>query len=427
VTTFCFFQTQMQSAYDDSLALLGLMSAMAFGLRSARTGERPALLLAGMSLGLAMGTKDTYILPGVVVAGVLLWANRASWGPGWALGFLAATLSLSLSWYVRDWVITGDPLFPQTVRIGSTVFFAGLTGTEAAFSGSDPSLVGVFLGSPGATPMEWLACDVLNFGMALAAVLFSPALALWSRGRTGLVATVAVGCAVAYALTPFTGSAAPSQLDAAARFLLPAMGFGVVAVGAALAERWFRVWTAVALGVDAVLLIDLGGYTGFMSLALLVDAAIVAGCVLAALYWWRPLRRFARHRAVRGGAAVALLAMTILVTARLQPSAGPTLVETALDAARDPGAPVVVMDVGDVTAMLGPRLDVNIVAAGEGPVGAERPIRSAAQLTSRIEALHPAAVVVGHEGLFDVVPADWAPPPTWRTLGTEDGSVVYEP
>jgi hypothetical protein len=183
----------------------------------------------------------------------------------------------------------------------------------------------------------------------------------------------------------------------------------------------------VALGVDAVLLIDLGVQTGFMSLALLVDAAIVAGCVLAALYWWRPLRRFARHRAVRGGAAVALLAMTILVTARLQPSAGPTLVETALHAARDPGAPVVVMDVGDVTAMLGSRLDVNVVAAGEGPVGAERPIRSAAQLTSRIDALHPAAVVVGHEGLFEVVPADWVPPPTWRTLGTEDGSVVYEP
>jgi len=427
VTTVCFFQTQMQSAYDDSLALLGLMSAMAFGLRSARTGERAPLLLAGASLAIAIGTKDAYILPGAVVAAVLLWANRASWSPGWMLAFLAAMLSLSLCWYVRDWAVTGDPLFPQTVRIGPTVLFAGLDGTAAAFSNVDPSLAGVFLGGAGATVTQWLEYVLMNFGMGLAAVAISPVLALWSRGRARLVATVAVGCSIAYGITPFTGSAAPSQLNAGTRFLLPAVAFGVVALSAALTGRWFRVWRAVALGVDAALLIDVGAVTGFISPALLVDAAIVAGCVLAALYWWRPLRGFAGHRAVRGGAAVALLAVTILVTARLQPSAGPTLVETALDAARDPGSPVVVMDVGDVTALLGPRLDVNIVAAGQGPVGAERPIRSAAQLTSRIEALHPAAVVVGHEGLFDVVPAGWAPPPTWRPLGTEDGSVVYEP
>ena len=350
VTTVCFFQTQMQSAYDDSLALLGLMSAMAFGLRSA-----------------------------------------------------------------------------QTVRIGPTVLFAGLDGTAAAFSDVDPSLVGVFLGGAGATVTQWLEYVLMNFGMGLAAVAISPVLALWYRGRARLVATVAVGCSVAYGLTPFTGSAAPSQLNAGTRFLLPAVAFGVVALSAVLTGRWFRVWTAVALGVGAALLIDVGILTGFMSLALFVVAAVVAGCVLAAIYCWRPLQALARHRAAVGGAAIAVLLLIILVTARLQPSGGPTPVDTALDVARDSGASVLVMDVGNVAAILGPRLDVHIVAAGEGPVGAERPIRSAAQLTSRIEALHPAAVVVGHEGLFDVVPEDWAPPPTWRTLGTEDGSVVYEP
>jgi hypothetical protein len=60
-------------------------------------------------------------------------------------------------------------------------------------------------------------------------------------------------------------------------------------------------------------------------------------------------------------------------------------------------------------------------------VGAERPIRDPAQLTLRIEALHPAAVVVGNVAEFNVVPATWAPPATWRMLGTEDGAVVYEP
>jgi hypothetical protein len=85
------------------------------------------------------------------------------------------------------------------------------------------------------------------------------------------------------------------------------------------------------------------------------------------------------------------------------------------------------MDVYDVTAILGPELNVNIVAAGDGPVGAETPVGDPAQLTLRIDSLHPAAVVVGTGSLVDSIPAGWKPPATWRRLGTEGGAVVYEP
>jgi 4-amino-4-deoxy-L-arabinose transferase-like glycosyltransferase len=427
VTTVCFFETQVRSAYDDALGLLGLLAAMLLGLRSARTGERPTLVLAGLCLGLAIGTKGSCLVPGAVVAAIVLWAHRAGPGRAWLFGFAAATLSLSVVWYVRAWVITGDPLFPQTVRIGSTVLFAGLSGSAAEYTGYDQTLVGAVLGQGGAALAGWLGPAVINFGLSLVALAACPVLAIRCRGRVGLVPIAALGCAVAYLVTPFTGSPLPSQLTGALRFLLPAVAFGVVALGAAVPERWFRLSAALALGVGAVLLLDVEWNDGFLSVPLLAVGAGVTGCILAGCAGRRALRAAAGRRSFRGLAALAAVALAILATAHLQPPTGSTPVQRALDAAGNRGAPVVVMDVGDVATLLGPQLDNDLVAAGTGPVGAERPIRNAAQLTRRIDALHPAAVAIGNVAEFNVVPADWAPPSTWRRLGTQDGAVVYEP
>lgn len=426
LTTVCFFETQVRSAYDDAVGLLGLLAAVLFGLRSARGGERRTVLLAGLSLGLAVGTKGSYILPGVAVAAVVLWAHRARPGRGWALGFLAATLSLCAAWYVRDWIITGDPLFPQTVRIGSQVVLAGLSGSAAAYSRYDQSLAGAVLAGGGSGVARWVGPALLNFGVSLAAPAGCLVL-VWLRGRARLVAVAALACTAAYVVTPFTGSSLPAQLTGGLRFLLPAVALGVVAIGATLPDRWFRLSAVVALAVGAVLLIDVEWSDSFVNVPLLVVAGAVTVGVLAAIRWRGGLGVAARKPTVRGAAAFAVAILAVLATAHLQPSTSPTPVQRALDAARNPGAPVVVMDVGDMATILGPQLDTDIVAVGDGPVGAERPIRNPAQLTLRIEALHPAAVVVGTVAEFDVVPVTWAPPATWRMLGTQDGAVVYEP
>ena len=190
VTTVCFFQTQMQSAYDNSLALLGLMSALAFGLRSARTGERAALLLAGVSLGLAIGTKDAYILPGAVVAAVLLLGQSRFVEPRLDCRLPGRDPWIfSLCWAVRDWTVTGNGVFPPTARIGPTVPVHGSRWHGGGVLKRRPSLTGVFLGGAGATVTEWLEYVLMNFGMGLAAVAISPVLALWHRGRARLVAT----------------------------------------------------------------------------------------------------------------------------------------------------------------------------------------------------------------------------------------------
>ena len=428
VTTACFFETQVRSAYDDSLALLGLVAAMACGLRSARTGARAPLLLAGLSLGLAVGAKEAYILPGLVVAAAVLWAQRASWSWRRALEFLLAIATLSLAWYVRNWVIIGNPIFPETVRIGSTVLFPGLEGSASAFGQFDPSLLQVLLGRQGVTATGWLELAVINLGMSLAALIALPVLVVRSGGTVRLVAVAALGCALAYVVTPFTGSAVTSQVNGTIRFQLPAIALAVVAIGATMSEYRFRLAAALTLGVNAALVMAVGSSrAGFFAALLLGVTATVAVAVVATRRWQRILTAVAGRRSVRIVAGLALVAVTIPLTAHLQPSSAQTPVERALQSAGDPSAPVVVMDVGDVATLLGPRLETHIVAAGEGPVGAERPILDAALLTSRIEALHPAAVVVGSTGLYDVVPSGWAPPPSWRTLGTQDGAIVYQP
>lgn len=426
VTTVCFFETQIRSAYVDAVSLLGLMSAMTFGLRSARTGRRAALLLSGLSLGLAIGAKEAYLPPGVVVAAAVLWAHRARLGPRSALGFIAAAGCLSLSWYVRNWVVAGDPIFPQTVQLGSTVVFAGLRGSAAAFAGHDQSLVAALIGG-GAAAAGWPGFAVVNFGASLVALLACPVLAARCRGRVRLVALTACGCAITYALTPFTGSSVGTQLNAEMRFLLPAVALATVTLAAALPGYWCRLGAVAALAANAVFLAVVESRDGFLGLPIpLVAAAGVAG-VAAALRWRGALTRAARAPTVRRAAVLALAVLSVLATAHLQPSSAGTPLARALQGAGNPGGPVVVMDVGDVAVLLGPRLDVDVVAAGEGPVGAERPLRSAGQLSRRIEALHPAAVVVGSGLAFNVVPGGWSPPSSWRRLGSEDGAIVYEP
>jgi hypothetical protein len=88
---------------------------------------------------------------------------------------------------------------------------------------------------------------------------------------------------------------------------------------------------------------------------------------------------------------------------------------------------VVLLDVADVAAILGPQLDIHLVAAGDGPQGAERPIWNPGELTARIHSLHPAAVVIGDETIWNVIPAGWTPPKSWQLVGTQGGALVYRP
>lgn len=424
VTTWSFFGTQIASAYDDGIGVLGLVAGLVFGIECVRTGRLRWLILSGMSIGLAMGTKGVDLLPALAVAVAVALMAQLWRRPARFVCFGLATVSLALAWYVRDWAVTGDPLYPETLRLGSLVLFHGLGPTTASAQADAQSVAGTLLSGHPASPGDWLVAAIANYGLGVLVPPLSVALAVRRRGAVRVLLVLSAVCTAAYLVTPFTGSA--SELFGATRYLLPAMAFGVCGLAATLPLSWLAPVAGIALIVNGVSIPVFQLGEGFPATTVVVGAG-ASLLLVAAIRLGRVVKPPTRAAWFRGGVVAISAAVAVLVTANLQPAGGQTPVGRALLAARDPAAPVVVMDVTNVTAILGRNLDVNVVAAGEGPVGAERPIEDPGQLTQRIRALHPAAIVIGNEGTFNTIPAAWRPPGSWHRIGVEAGAVVYEP
>jgi hypothetical protein len=430
LTTVCtvdFFVTQMRSDLDDSLALLGFLSGIAAGLRAARLGRRWWLVLAGASLGLAAGAKAAYLLPALIAGTGVLWTTRAWRHGGSIAALLGGAAALSLTWYARNWVITGDPLFPEPVQLGAVTVFGGLRGAASATRPYEQTLLGALLGRGGTSPSMWTGYLIADYGPLLAAPLLSLPAVLNPHRAVRMLAVIAAACAVAYMVTPFSGSSDPNQVNAALRFLLPSVAASMLALSAALPVSWYRLLAAAGLGTNGILLLLGETQYGIISPALLLAGLAVSILLLAAVHGRKLLRRLFQRPAFSAGMGTLAAGGVLLLVAHLQAAQDPSPAEALLLKAAASGQPVVAMDVGDVTAILGPDLTGNAVAAGDGPVGAERPIRNVQQLDQRIEALQPPLVAVGHLDAFNVVPTDWTPPAGWRLVGSADGFTLYRP
>ncbi len=100
--------TQAGEARNDVAGLAMLLAAIALVTDHEESGSK--LAVAGLALGIAVGTKYTFVIPAaVIVAGMTLRA--APGGRARALGLLAAPLVLTGGyWYVRALVVVGNPV-----------------------------------------------------------------------------------------------------------------------------------------------------------------------------------------------------------------------------------------------------------------------------------------------------------------------------
>ena len=113
--------TQPGGGYDDivGLALLLSIAAVLINVQSDRGSRRvPAIAIAGLAAGLAMGTKFTSVVPVFLLTiGVLVVARRGRRlveGSVWLVG-VALTGSF---WYIRNWVAGGNPLPSVHLKLG---------------------------------------------------------------------------------------------------------------------------------------------------------------------------------------------------------------------------------------------------------------------------------------------------------------------
>jgi hypothetical protein len=100
--------TQPGGAFNDIAGLAMLLAAVALAVNAA--GDLTILAVVGLALGLAVGTKVTFIVPAIVLgAGLTLRAPRGRRRAAAAL--LGASVVLTGGWwYLRDLIDVGNPL-----------------------------------------------------------------------------------------------------------------------------------------------------------------------------------------------------------------------------------------------------------------------------------------------------------------------------
>ena len=308
----------------DTIMLAMLGAGLLFLLRHRRTDRRSDLVLAGLGLGLAFGTK-WYAVSSVAVV-LLVWAVAslaARRSPRRVLADGAALTGLvGLAggfWLVRNLVESENPLFPVEVRLlGTTIFDAPRDFIRecAGYTIAD------YAGSPGVwteyvLPGLRITYELPGLLIGLGALA---ATALAVRGRAGLPlagAACAALLALSYSLTPYTAlgpKGEPVLLSANTRYLVPAL------LAAAPLAAWAVARAGRARG--ALELLALVGVVEGVRHGLEVSAARVAAWSLlvliaaAAAWLGRRLTRGpdgGRARAARA----ALVALALVLAAGL--------------------------------------------------------------------------------------------------------------
>jgi hypothetical protein len=143
------------STYVDSWAMADVAAAAVFGalaVRSGRTGSPVPFVLAGVAIGLAVGTKASMAIPMATIAAALVlastraagtWPDRARAAARTAVLVAVPALALGGYWYLKNLLVFGDPFWPFTLGpfhgIGD---FGLITQTPAGLAG-DPEPVAI--------------------------------------------------------------------------------------------------------------------------------------------------------------------------------------------------------------------------------------------------------------------------------------------
>jgi hypothetical protein len=286
-------RSALYGVMPDVVMLFAYGAGLLFLLRHRRTARTDDLVLAGLGLGIAFGTKWYGV--SVVAATVALWLvwrvverRRA----GLVRDGLVVIGLVALAggfWLLRNLVLTGNPLFPLKVApAGVTIFDAppDLVRANGGFTVAhylgDPSILRHYVW-PGLRAALGYAPVAL-----LAGALAAAAVAARRRREAGPVLALAVLAVVlvgVYAITPYSAQGPegrPVQVDANTRYLVPAL-LVAAAVAASLCGRLPRARIAVE-AVGAALVLD-GVRRAFdiPARTLVTTAVLLAGAALLVL------------------------------------------------------------------------------------------------------------------------------------------------
>jgi 4-amino-4-deoxy-L-arabinose transferase-like glycosyltransferase len=246
----------LQDIKPDTFMLATLAVGMLFLVRHHRTRARSDLLLAGLGLGLAFGSRwygiSTVIAVLVVWAAAELLARRPLRSLGADAGWLAAMVAIwGGFWLVRNWVVTGNPIYPVNVaalglRAPRDPFIAAYNLTVLHYLLRPGEFVHHLLplyrygiGVPG-----WILAGATLLALLIAAVLARGSRPPERRANAAVVLTLIAGVVVivaAFVITPASAQGPPGE-----PVLAP--GNARWALGAAIPAAAAGAWAATRLG-----------------------------------------------------------------------------------------------------------------------------------------------------------------------------------
>jgi hypothetical protein len=289
--------TQPGEAFNDIVGLAMLLAGTAVVVNAA--DDRRLLAVAGLALGIAVGTKFTFAIPAfVLVAGFVVCSTR---GSRWrVLGALVLPLALTAGWwYLRNLVAVGNPEGLQ-LHLGPITLPGPTSPLESAsqqtvFSEiSHLSLWGSRF-APGldhALGPIWPVVLLIYVAAIVAGILVA------GDPRVRVIAITAAVTGISYLFLP-TGASAIEQgttlFQVNLRYATPALALGIMLVPIALRLRAPRVLgvlgpVLVAMLVEAQFEHSLWPSQPARHLVFLLAAAVVA----AAIFYARAIPRQSR-------------------------------------------------------------------------------------------------------------------------------------
>jgi hypothetical protein len=420
--------SEVHQVNTDWAGSAGLLAAVALVLRARRGEPLRWIALAGAGLGLSVGSKDTALVPAVLVVGfgAVLSVKGTRWRNSAVLVSVAG--GLSGVWFLRNAIQTGNPLYPEPIRIGGHTLLPGGVGPLTHYSAS--LLKDVVSDRHGLR--LWLHWVRPLIGLAAILCLAALVVPLVRRADRVVWATVALAVAwfVAYAATPFTGPAAAANLIASQlRYAIPALVLAGVCASAA-GGRWGRLLAWIALAWSAF---DVARGSPYFPEdrphAWVLATSVVVGALVFLAAAGRGFPGFGRSAVRFTGVAAGLLAVAGATAVAHDRPVSPSLVDRVYTFLQDRGyrplasRPVAIIGVADVIDLMGPKLDHRVVGLGGGRAG-EQPIATVAALNERLARIGPVAVVYSTNPLVPGYFRGWTPP-GYRYLGTEASDVVY--
>ena len=229
----------------DTFFIAGYLAAVAFGIRYALDGGHLcSLIFAGLSAGLAWGSKPTAILfvPPLLLLTAAVAVRKHGFrrgAPGRLAVLAAATLLTCGFWLARGLILTGNPLYPMHLEAFDRVILAGWY-PQAAMQRSQFYL-------PRGDWRAFLAITAMVFDGRLLPLWAAALLGLWAIRRPRAPADWAVWAVSALSVANVATYWLLIPYRTQQRFMLQAVGLAAAPL-ARLLDRFPPLrWAAVAL------------------------------------------------------------------------------------------------------------------------------------------------------------------------------------